>query len=135
MKSSLIAPCGMNCGICYAYLRKKNHCPGCRSFYADEPVSIARCKIRNCEFIKSGVIKFCFKCNDFPCKILKRLDKRYRTKYHMSEIANLEFIRKYGIKKFIEEEKIKWTCGKCGGAICAHTGACFICGAGLKKTR
>ena len=30
MKSELIAPCGMNCGICYGYLREKNKCPGCR---------------------------------------------------------------------------------------------------------
>lgn len=26
---SLIAPCGMNCGTCIAYLRDKNKCPGC----------------------------------------------------------------------------------------------------------
>ncbi len=30
MDVSLIAPCGMNCGICLAYLRTKNVCPGCR---------------------------------------------------------------------------------------------------------
>ncbi len=27
---SIIAPCGMNCSICMAYLRGKNKCPGCR---------------------------------------------------------------------------------------------------------
>lgn len=48
MEPTLIAPCGINCGICRAYLREKNKCPGCRLFNAQEPVSIARCKIKNC---------------------------------------------------------------------------------------
>lgn len=26
---NLIAPCGMNCGVCIAYLREKNRCQGC----------------------------------------------------------------------------------------------------------
>ncbi len=47
MKGSLIAPCGMNCGLCYAYLREKNKCPGCRLFNKKEPVSIAKCRIKN----------------------------------------------------------------------------------------
>jgi len=28
----LIAPCGMNCGACIAFMRDKNNCPGCRVF-------------------------------------------------------------------------------------------------------
>jgi len=30
-KSSLIAPCGIYCGVCYAHLREKNKCFGCRT--------------------------------------------------------------------------------------------------------
>ena len=30
IKTSHIAPCGMNCSICRGYLRKKNKCLGCR---------------------------------------------------------------------------------------------------------
>jgi hypothetical protein len=97
MKSLLIAPCGMNCGICYAHLREKNKCPGCRFLKSNKPVSIAKCKIRNCEIINNSKVKFCFECTDFPCKNLKYLDKRYRTKYGMSEIDNLESIRNNGI--------------------------------------
>jgi hypothetical protein len=29
-RKELVAPCGMNCGICIAYLREKNKCPSCR---------------------------------------------------------------------------------------------------------
>jgi len=128
MKLSLIAQCGMNCGICYAYLREKDKCPGCRLFNAKEPVSIARCKIRNCEIIQKGKIKYCFECDNFPCKNLKQVDKRYRTKYNMSEIENLEYIKKNGIRKFVSNEKNRWACSKCGGTICVHKGYCHSCG-------
>lgn len=38
-KISLIAPCGMNCSICMAYLREKNKCPGCRGNDIDKPIT------------------------------------------------------------------------------------------------
>ena len=62
----------MNCGLCYAYLREKNSCPGCRKFNAKEPISIAGCRIRNCPKLK---FNFCFKCDDYPCKRIKHIDK------------------------------------------------------------
>lgn len=133
MKSSLIAPCGMNCAICYAYLRQKNSCPGCRFFNAKEPVSIAWCKIRNCEFVKDNKVKFCFECDNFPCNNLKNLDKRYRTKYNMSEIENLEYIKKNGIRKFIGKEKEWWSCTECGGIINVHKGCCSKCGENSRR--
>ena len=128
MKSLLIAPCGMNCSICMAYLRDKNKCPGCRLFNKNEPVTIAKCKIKNCATFKKSKSKFCFDCEEFPCDKLKHLDKRYRTKYNMSMIENLEFIKKNGIKKFIGNEKTRWACSECGGIINVHKGCCCNCG-------
>ena len=125
--TNLIAPCGMNCGICLAYLRNKNVCKGCRSLDGSERISCANCIIRNCEFIKRAESKFCYDCEKYPCKRLKHLDKRYRTKYHMSMIENLECIKNDGIKKFLENEKIRWSCGKCGGTICVHNKKCYNC--------
>lgn len=55
----LIAPCGMNCGICMAYLRKKNHCCGCRASDEGKAISVLRCKIRNCEFFKTTNAQYC----------------------------------------------------------------------------
>jgi hypothetical protein len=126
-KFSLIAPCGMDCGICLAFLRDKNKCPGCRLFNKQEPVSIARCKIKNCEVIQKGKVKFCFICESFPCYRLKHLDKRYRTKYKMSMIENLDNIKKFGIRKFIKSENKRWACPECGGTICVHRGYCLKC--------
>ena len=44
----LIAPCGMNCGICYAYLREKNKCFCCHIEDPNKPKTRLNCKIKNC---------------------------------------------------------------------------------------
>jgi hypothetical protein len=125
---SLIAPCGMNCGICMAYVRDRNKCPGCRGTDANKPVTRVRCKIKNCGIFQKDGAKLCFECGNFPCDNLKHLDKRYRTKYNMSMIENLEYIRDYGIRKFLKNEDVRWTCSRCGGSICVHKGTCIDCG-------
>jgi hypothetical protein len=127
-KISLVAPCGMNCGVCMAYLRVKNRCPGCRAADTNKAISVIRCKIKNCEVVQKGKVKFCFGCDNFPCKNLKHMDKRYRTKYNMSVIENLENIQTFGIRKFVANEKIRWACPECGGAICVHRQYCYRCG-------
>ena len=127
-KTSLIAPCGMNCGICMAYLREKNQCPGCRAADTNKAVTVVGCKIKKCEVIQKSKAKFCFGCDNFPCKNLKHLDKRYRTKYSMSMIENLGNIKDFGIRKFLENEDVRWSCSQCGGTICVHKGYCIDCG-------
>ena len=128
MKSVHIAPCGMNCSICMTYLRDKNRCPGCRLFTKKEPVTIAKCKIKNCATLQSSKFKFCYRCDKFPCERIQHMDKRYRTRYHISTIENLENIKKFGVRKFIKTEEHRWACPQCGGTICVHRGYCFQCG-------
>ena len=127
-KTSLIAPCGMNCSICMAYLREKNKCSGCRGIDTNKPVTRVGCKIKKCEFLQKTETSFCFQCEAFPCERLQHLDKRYRTKYGMSMIENLENIRRIGMRKFLENEKIRWACSECGGTICVHNRYCYSCG-------
>ena len=124
----LIAPCGMNCGVCYAYLRKDRKCPGCHGEDTDKSASCIKCIIKNCEMIKISQSGFCYECVKYPCRRLKDLDKRYRTKYAMSMIENLESIRGIGLSAFLENEKERWHCLKCGGVICVHRGYCYYCG-------
>ena len=124
LRIELIAPCGMNCGICIGHLRDKNKCPGCRLMSETKSNYIKKCTIRNCP----KEVKFCSdKCDTYPCKRLNDLDKRYRTKYGMSMIENLENIKKNGIRKFVKNEKMRWRC-KCGNVICVHRDACIFCG-------
>ena len=61
--------------------------------------------------MKRNSWKYCFECDTFPCARLKQLDKRYRTKYEMSMIENLEYIRDHGIRKFVKHEEKRWTKG------------------------
>jgi hypothetical protein len=121
MKAKLIAPCGMNCAICMAFLREKNGCEGCWS----PEWRHKKCSIRSCENLKG---KYCFRCSSFPCKRLVQLDARYRKNYGMSMLENLEAIRNTGIRKFIRNEKIRWTCPHCGETICVHRRRCSACG-------
>ena len=123
---TLIAPCGMNCSLCMVYQRKRNSCPGCRHPVEGQPVSRSACKIKTCDKLLS---EFCSGCNDFPCRNLQQLDKRYQLKYHMSMIGNLETIRENGIGKFLESEKVRWNCTNCGATLCVHKAVCPGCSA------
>ena len=127
MRKELIAPCGMNCGICFAYLREKNKCPGCRGDDTNKPITRIKCKIKTCKFYLNNTATYCFKCEKVPCDNLKHLDKRYRTKYAMSMIENLENIKKHGIRYFIKDEKVRWSCPECNGPICVHDRKCYTC--------
>jgi len=132
MDEKLIAPCGMNCGICVSYLAMQNnlkkkgfskkYCEGC----LPRGKNCAFMK-GNCELLGKGLVRFCYECKEFPCRRLKSLDKRYRDKYHMSMIENQEFIQEHGIEKFLEKEEKKWKCPKCGDAVCCHNGLCMNC--------
>ena len=125
---ALIAACGMNCGVCLAYLRDRRKCPGCRADAINKRNSCVRCTIMNCELLQSTRSGFCYECLKYPCRRLRELDKRYRTKYGMSMIDNLEFIREHGLTAFVEKENERWRCRKCGGVVCVHRGFCSTCG-------
>jgi hypothetical protein len=136
----LIAPCGMNCAVCSGYLAFKHdvkskgirmpYCIGCRQ------------RQKNCAFLKkkcslllNNKVRYCYECMEFPCTRLNSIDKRYRTFFRMSLFENLEFIKRSGIKRFLEREAEKWRCPKCGGVICCHNGICFDCGLNKLKDK
>jgi hypothetical protein len=124
---SLIAPCGMNCGTCMAYLRSKKKCPGCRIYSADKSISIQRCIIPKCADLEKTSSKFCYDCEKYPCKRIKQLDKRYRTKYRTSFIENLAIIKEKGIDSLLIFESERRTCKNCGSVLCVHRNNCITC--------
>jgi hypothetical protein len=131
--AALIAPCGINCGICSGHLRTKNTCPGCRAMTADGPTYCRTCSIRTCAIFEDSGSKYCFDCFRFPCPRLRQLDKRYRTRYGTSILANLEYIRRNGIRKFVASERQRWACPHCGGLMCVHRAECPGCGATIRR--
>lgn len=132
IEKELVAPCGMNCAICSSYLAFKNdlknkgvqmpYCIGCRP--RDKKCAFLK---KRCSLLMNKKIEFCYECDEFPCNNLKKIDKRYRSNYHMSMIENLENLKESGISKFLEKEQKKWKCSKCGKLICCHNGICFNC--------
>jgi len=58
-KKLLISYCGICCSLCPSYRSKC--CPGCPE--------LEDCKIVQCA--KSKNIRYCFKCNKFPCKLFE----------------------------------------------------------------
>jgi hypothetical protein len=127
-KINLIAPCGINCSICRAYLGERNPCPGCRADDAGKRKARVMCKMKTCGVFQDTEKEYCYQCLDFPCKRILNLDKRYRNRYQMSLVENLEDIRDLGLENFLNNEDTKWTCKNCGGTICVHDGLCYKCG-------
>jgi hypothetical protein len=128
-----IAPCGMNCGICKAYLAyshgvptKKGqvtHCLGCL-------VRNKNCAFikRNCEKIRKQQIRFCYECADMPCKRLAHLDEHYRERYSMSMIENQKIIHDKGMDEFLKSQAEKYRCSNCDDVVSVHNGKCYACG-------
>ena len=120
-RTTLIAPCGMDCAICMAFLREKNRCGGC---YTPERQCLRSCLIFTCERVKD---RYHHTCAEFPCRRLKQLDTRYRMKYPMSMLDNLAAIRKEGLRAFVKSERERWTCKACGGTVDIHHYRCSVC--------
>ncbi len=130
ISKELIAPCGMNCAICSKYLSyvnnlKRSQCVGCRPRNKGCEYLFAKCSGTNNG--KTGNAVFCFECDQYPCKEIQRMDKRYRKSYNMSVKDNLGYIEKNGIDNFIIEQYKKYHCSKCGGLISIHNRKCFKC--------
>ena len=132
LKIPLIAPCGMNCGLCYAFQRTRNRCDGCKSTDLSGESYLKKCSIRNCILLKNGISNYCGTCEKFPCVRLRSLDKRYKSKYGMSMLENLNEIKTNGIQNFLKQEKIMWKCSSCGHTLCVHKQICLKCGKNRK---
>ena len=126
MNAELIAPCGINCSLCYGYIRPRNKCGGCRASDENKPKSCSDCKIVICEKRIENGWETCAPC-DKHCQRLKSLDKRYREKYHMSMAENLSFIRKHGMQAFLQQQEESFRCPVCGAVLCVHRDNCPSC--------
>jgi len=125
----LVACCGNYCGTCIAFFgytmsgkKRKHSCDGCWS--RDGLCAFIK---KKCRKLATEQIRYCFECSDFPCDALETLDERYREKYGLSVVENLEYIQRNGMDEFLKREQEKWTCPTCGGVVCMHTKRCYTC--------
>lgn len=128
--ADMIAPCGLDCSICYQAQLKENPCPGCNTPGPDKPDFCSKyCGIILCKKRKNEHYRFCDECMDYPCEDVMEKEKRYTSKYPLKEspLANLKMICEKGMEFFIKEEKKKFSCPACGCPVSVHTGICSGC--------
>ncbi len=127
----LVAPCGMNCGICRAYLAYIHNVPRVRGKVTYCAGCIPRGKncyvIRGCPKLRKHQIQSCSECETIPCEKLKHLDKRYRERYGMSMVENLKMVKTKGMDEFLKSQTEKYTCPSCGDVVCVHDAKCYSC--------
>lgn len=120
--SNLFAPCGVNCISCNKYL---NPCSGCLTGSRGKSKSTLKCKLKACYYKKS--FKYCGRCSEFPCKLIKKHDKNNIKRYDFSSYESAKRIKTTGIGKIITQDKERWTCPKCGGIITYQDKKCSEC--------
>jgi len=128
--AELIAPCGINCGLCRRYLANRNsikriRCRGCIPGSVHCTYLFVNCSGINHSIEKNSV--FCFECRQYPCPGLEIMDRRYQTQYGESVLNNLEKIRDVGVEAFPESQSDLHHCPYCGEMISMHNGRCFRC--------
>lgn len=123
-KAQMLAPCGINCTVCYRHLGK-NPCAGCSSYDSAKPETCRKCAIKACAAEKG--ISHCGVCDSFPCKPMKMLDKSYHKRYAVSLIENCLTVKEYGVEDFMTAQRSTYTCPACGGLISLHDGDCSNC--------
>ncbi len=124
--AELLAPCGMDCMVCYKHLAPNRPCAGCRAGDAGKPEHCRACAVRDCAAERGAA--YCACCGAFPCKRIKNLERTYRKRYGVSLIANGEQARDRGAEDLLAAERARWTCSRCGGAVSLHDGTCSECG-------
>jgi len=99
--------CGLDCGLCPRfYTVGSSKCPGCcgPNFFDKHP----SCSYITC-CVKRKRLEVCAECEEFPCSKFESWlvnGGEYDSFLtHKKAYPNLNFIRKYGIEKFIEEQR------------------------------
>lgn len=126
LDKSLIAPCGVNCLACSAYLNSKNSCPGCRAPLEEQKrKSCQSCAKKRCAFEQG--LNWCFECGRFPCSRVKSLGKRYQENYDVDLIQN-GLDARADMDAFLESQRERFSCEACGSIIDQHHKKCSDCG-------
>jgi len=71
---------------------------------------------------------YCFACADFPCKLIRNLEKSYNLRYDESLVANSRLAHEQGIIQVLEVHRVKYCCSLCGGVVSMHYKVCTECG-------
>ncbi len=102
--------CGLDCGMCPGYYTiGKSRCPGCCGPDFFNKISWSCSFITCCA--KKKNLEVCGECDEFPCQKFDSSWLKDGCEYdsfltHKKAYSNLNFIKKSGIEKFIEQQRI-----------------------------
>lgn len=104
-KWNMVAPCGLYCGECTAFLGGK--CRGCRSNEGLSRQYRKYCKIYQCSTDKG--LKTCIECERFPCIFFDffKAESLEQSSWFLDVLANMKQIREYGMTNFLGK-KGRW---------------------------
>jgi hypothetical protein len=114
---NMVAPCGIDCGICELYTCKDDAglfnkliekgftkdmipCNGCRSIQGKCPMISGTCSTYTC--VTDKKISFCYECEDFPCVNLHPSSDRAQILPHNMKVYNLCTIKRSGLDNFVK---------------------------------
>jgi len=132
-KAVYYSACGIYCGGCPTLIEsekadtpEKVKCLGCLS----EKISPeeAKCDLRLCA--KERSIQACSLCKDYPCEKTKKFFAETNV-WKVEMAKNLGIIKQKGLAKWLEEQKVRWTCPKCGRRASYCDKKCGNCGTKL----
>ncbi len=110
-RERLVAPCGIDCGICSLHVaaqrpellealvargiaREKLPCEGCRNIEGSCPVIAKPCATYAC--VSAHRVEFCHECAEFPCALLQPASDRADVLPHNLKVFNLCVVRREG---------------------------------------
>lgn len=90
-KWNLVAPCGLYCGECTAFL--EGECGGCRSNEGLSKDNRRYCRIYHC--LNDKNLNICLECEDFPCKFFDffKAEKLEQSSWFLDVWTNMKQIR------------------------------------------
>lgn len=147
MKYRYDAPCGLYCGACGTVLADKNGsvealaeewgmqpdqlvCHGCKT--VTTAVFCRDCRFRDC--VSSKGIDYCFQCDEFPCGDLLSF-RNDQASHHSVVLQNSKRMLDIGVDRWLEEQRVRWSCPSCGASFSWYDTACKSCGAALRDCR
>jgi hypothetical protein len=101
-KWDLMAPCGLYCGECKAFLDEE--CGGCRSNSGIAAEFSRICKIALCSNDKK--VKVCLECDDFPCSHMDYFKARrlQESGWYIDIVGNMKDLKELGLEELCKRK-------------------------------
>jgi hypothetical protein len=132
--------CGIYCGACpvmaanlkgnveekaqeWGMKAKDIVCNGCKA--RTNAKFCKECVMRLCA--RDRGVDFCADCEEYPCPSFQTF-QRDRYPHHTLIAPNLATICKLGVETWLEQQKKRWSCPKCGTPFTWYEEECQSCG-------